>query len=52
MPDRPLKVEKLRNQSAKPTGSPSHSAKSQNTRGLLAEQRRVDHRLGGLDLVR
>src|SRR6476469_4806387 len=34
MPARPLKVEKLRNQRAKPTTAPSHSAKSQNTSGL------------------
>src|SRR5882757_3084907 len=34
MPERPLKVEKLTNQTAKPTGSPSHSAISQNNRGL------------------
>src|SRR3954467_8725521 len=33
MPERPLKVEKFRNQIALPTGSPSHSAISQNTRG-------------------
>src|SRR6266550_6625786 len=33
MPDRPLKVEKFRNQSAKPTGASSHSAKSQKMRG-------------------
>src|SRR6478735_978587 len=34
MPGRPLKVEKFRNQTAKPTGSPSHSAISQNSRGF------------------
>src|ERR1700730_500343 len=34
MPERPLKVEKLTNQTAKPTGSPFHSAISQNSRGL------------------
>ena len=51
MPARPLKVEKLRNQSAKPTGSPFHSAKSHDTRAPLAEQRGVDHRLGCFHLV-
>src|SRR5580704_3418535 len=35
MPERPLKVEKLMNQTAKPAGSPFHSAISQNSRGLL-----------------
>src|SRR5882724_2415916 len=34
MPERPRKVEKFRNQSALPTGSPAHSAISQNTRGF------------------
>src|SRR3982750_4091776 len=34
MPERPLKVEKFTNQSALPTGSPFHSAISQNTRGF------------------
>src|SRR5918999_2494322 len=34
MPERPLKVEKFTNQTAKPAGSPSHSAISQNRRGL------------------
>ena len=33
-PERPLKVEKLTNQTAKPAGIPSHSAISQNNRGL------------------
>src|SRR5665213_444587 len=33
MPERPLKVEKLLNQTAKPAGSPFHSAISQNSRG-------------------
>ena len=51
MPDRPLKVEKLMNQTAKPAGSPFHSAISQNSRGWLAEQRRVDVGLGGFDFV-
>src|SRR3954454_16870038 len=36
MPLFPLKVEKLRNQTAKPTGAPSHSARSQTTRGFPA----------------
>ena len=39
------------NQTAKPAGSPFHSAISQNSRGLLAEQRRADHRFGGFDFV-
>src|SRR6267143_2531232 len=34
MPERPLKVEKLTNQTANPAGSFSHSAISQNNRGL------------------
>src|SRR6516164_6601949 len=34
MPWRPLNVEKFRNQTAKPTPSPFHSAISQNSRGL------------------
>src|SRR6185312_729596 len=34
MPERPLKVEKLTNQTAKPAGVPFHSAISQNNRGL------------------
>ena len=34
MPALPLKVENLRYQTAKPTTSPFHAAKSQNTRGL------------------
>ena len=33
MPWRPRNVEKLRNQTAKPAGSPFHSAMSQNKRG-------------------
>src|SRR5947208_2212985 len=35
MPERPLKVEKLMNQTAKPTGSPFQQAMSQNSRGRL-----------------
>src|SRR4051794_26134907 len=34
MPARPVKVEKFTNQTAKPAGSPRHSAISQNRRGL------------------
>src|ERR1700730_18029089 len=34
MPERPLKVEKLMNQTANPAGSPAHSAISQYSRGL------------------
>src|SRR3954451_17319192 len=34
MPLFPLKVEKLRNQTAKPTGTPSHPANSQKTPGF------------------
>src|SRR5215475_11112764 len=35
MPGRPAKVAKLKNQTAKPAGLPSHSAISQNRIGLL-----------------
>src|SRR6516225_3504556 len=35
MPWRPLKVEKFKNQTAKPTGSPFHSAIAQNSLGSL-----------------
>ena len=51
MPERPLNVEKLKNQSAKPAGSPFHSAISQNSRGLFAKQRGSDVGLGRLDFV-
>src|ERR1700761_2009240 len=36
IPGRPVKVEKLVNHTAKPTGSPSQQAISQNSRGLSA----------------
>ena len=51
MPERPLKVEKLTNHTAKPTGSPFHSAMSQNTRGSAPNSAASIVGLRRLDLV-